>query len=101
MVSQTNGPEDDFHMQTKKQTPIHEVRLGFIKAAVWKNETESGVRYNVKFCRIYKAKDGGDWESTDSFGRDDLLLLSKVADSAHSWIFAQTQEEANAGKAQA
>ena len=29
-----------------KTKPIHEVRLGYIKAAVWKNETEAGVRYN-------------------------------------------------------
>src|ERR1035438_7933417 len=65
---------------TPKQKPIHEVRLGFIKAAVWRNETESGVRYNVTFSRIYK--DGDNWKSTDSFGRDDLLLLGKVADQA-------------------
>ena len=25
----------------------HEVRLGAIKAAVWKNDTENGVRFNV------------------------------------------------------
>ena len=82
--------------QTQKQKPIHEVRLGTIKAAVWKNETESGVRYNVTFSRIYK--DGDDWKSTDSFGRDDLLLLSKVADLAHTWIFAQAQDNESAGK---
>ena len=72
-------------------SPIHEVRLGYIKAAVWKNETEAGVRYNVTFTRLYK--DGDTWNSTESFGRDDLLLLSKVADQTHSWIFAQSQEE--------
>jgi len=74
-----------------KPKPIHEVRLGFIKAAVWRNETESGVRYNVTFSRLYK--DGDNWQSTDSFGRDDLLLLGKVADQTHSWIFAQAQEQ--------
>jgi hypothetical protein len=82
--------------QTQKQKPIHEVRLGTIKAAVWRNETEAGVRYNVTFSRIYK--DGDDWKSTDSFGRDDLLLLSKVADQAHSWIFAQAQDNESAGR---
>jgi hypothetical protein len=82
---------DDFRMQTQKQKPINEVRLGHIKAAVWKNETEAGVRYNVTFSRIYK--DGDNWKSTDSFGRDDLLLLGKVADQAHSWIFAQAQTQ--------
>jgi len=82
--------------QTQKQKPIHEVRLGTIKAAVWRNETEAGIRYNVTFSRLYK--DGDDWKSTDSFGRDDLLLLSKVADQAHSWIFAQAQDNESAGR---
>ena len=71
----------DFPMKNK---PIHEVRLGTIKAAVWRNETESGVRYNVTFSRIYKDKESDSWKSTDSFGRDDLLLLGKVADQAHT-----------------
>ncbi len=74
-----------------KVKPIHEVRLGFIKAAVWKNETETGVRYNATFSRLFK--DGDQWRSTESFGRDDLLLLAKVADNAHSWICAQSQED--------
>ena len=78
--------------------PIHEVRLGAIKAAVWKNETEtSGPRFNVKFSRIYK--DGNDWKTTDSFGRDDLLLLAKVADQTHSWICSQNQESYDTTKA--
>ena len=75
---------------TNKTKPINEVRLGYIKAAVWKNETETGARYNVTFRRLYK--DGDQWKTTDSFGRDDLLLLGKVADQAHSWIVAQHQE---------
>jgi len=77
-----------------KVKPIHEVRIGFIKAAIWKNETEAGVRYNVTFSRLYK--DVEQWKSTESFGRDDLLLLAKVADNAHSWICAQSQEEERA-----
>jgi hypothetical protein len=76
-------------MKTKNK-PVHEVRLGAIKAAVWRNETETGVRFNVTFSRLYK--DGDQWQSSDSFGRDDLLQVAKVADQAHSWIFSQSQE---------
>jgi hypothetical protein len=65
--------------------PAHEVRLGSIKAAIWQNQTDNGTRFNVTLARIYK--DGEQWKSTDSFGRDDLLLLSKVIDQAHTWIF--------------
>lgn len=86
-------PAKNSEMKTK---PIHEIRLGSIKAAVWRNDTEAGVRYNVTFSRLYK--DGDQWGSTESFGRDDLLLLAKVADQAHSWVFAQSQEDQAAAK---
>ena len=83
--------------EQQKTKPAAEVRIGGVKAAIWKNETETGVRYNATFSRIYK--DGESWKSTDSFGRDDLLVLGKVADEAHSWIFAQVPEEDNGTKA--
>ncbi|HEY9171389.1 MAG TPA: hypothetical protein VI136_03795 [Verrucomicrobiae bacterium] len=79
-----------------KNKPIHEVRLGSIKAAVWKNETETGVRYNVTFSRLYR--DGDKWRTTESFGRDDLLLLAKVANQTHSWIFAQGRSPDQTGE---
>ena len=77
-----------------RNQPVHEVRLGGIKAAIWQNQTEAGVRYNVTFERLYNQD--GEWRSTSSFGRDDLLLLGKVADKTHSWIFAQSQGEDSA-----
>jgi hypothetical protein len=70
--------------------PVHEVRLGRIKAAIWENETQNGTRHNVKVTRLYK--DGNTWKDSDSFGRDDLLVVGKVLDMAHSWIFQQGAE---------
>jgi hypothetical protein len=74
-----------------KNRPVHEIRLGRIKAAIWANDTENGVRHSVTLSRIYK--DGTEWKSTDSFGREDLPLVCKVADQAHSWIYQLAQEE--------
>ncbi len=74
-----------------RQQPVQEIRLGAIKAAVWQNETENGVRFNVTFERLYR--DADTWKSSDSFGRDDLLLLAKVADRAHTWILEQRTGE--------
>ncbi len=71
-------------MAKQSVQPVHEVRLGSIKCAIWQNETTNGTRFNVTFSRIYK--DGEQWKSTDGFGRDDLLVLAKVADQAHTWI---------------
>lgn len=70
--------------------PVHEIRFGRVKAAIWENETSQGVRHNVTFQRIYR--DGETWKTTDSFGRDDLQLVQKVADLAHTWIYEQAQE---------
>ena len=67
--------------------PVHEIRLGSIKAAIWANDTQNGVRHNVTLQRLYK--DEEEWKSSDSFGRDDLLLVAKVANKAHTWIFEQ------------
>lgn len=70
-----------------KQKPAHEIRLGRIKATIWENETDNGVRHNVSVSRLYK--DGDEWKQTASFGRDDLPLVAKVADLAHLWIYEQ------------
>jgi hypothetical protein len=73
---------------TNTNQPIHQIRLGSIKAALWLNSTQAGDFYNATFERLYK--DGSEeWKSTNSFGRDDLLVLAKVADKANDWIFAQ------------
>ena len=66
--------------------PVYEVRLGRVKAAVWANHGESGVWYSVVFSRIYK--DGDSWKRSESFSRDDLPLVAKVADRVHTWIVA-------------
>ena len=83
------------------QKPIDEVRIGRVKATIWKNGTEDAPRssrdapayvaYNVTFSRLYK--DGDQWKSTPSFGRNDLLTLAKVADLAHTRIYSLPQEQ--------
>ena len=64
-----------------------------IRAAIWPNETETGTRHNVTISRLYK--DGDDWKDSTSFGRDDLPLVAKVCDQAHTWIFEQAVERSN------
>ena len=75
-------------MAKAKQQPVHEVRIGAVKATIWENETTAGVRHNVTLSRLYK--DAEEWKQTESFGRDDLLLVAKVVDQAHSWIYEMT-----------
>ena len=70
--------------------PVHEVRIGSIKAAIWANEGNQGVFYNVTLSRVYKDQQRG-WQTASTFGRDDLLVVAKVADLAHTWICEQAQ----------
>ena len=75
------------------QKPVDEIRIGRVKATIWRNGTEEQPRHNVTFSRLYK-DDAGEWKSTQSFGRNDLLVLAKVADLAHTRLFELPQEEA-------
>jgi len=76
-------------METK-QKPVHEIRLGSVKAAIWRDQAGENVRHNVTFSRLYK--DGDKWKSSDSFGRDDLPKLMFVAEKAYEWIFSAAAE---------
>jgi len=72
-----------------KNKPIHEIRLHSVKAAIWENSVGETTRHSVTFSRLYK--DGNEWKHTESYGREDLLVLSKLADLAHSWVCEHRQ----------
>ena len=80
------------------QKPVDEVRIGRVKATVWRNGTDEQPRHNVTFSRLYK-DEAGEWKSTQSFGRNDLLVLAKVADLVHTRIL-QIPAEADLPEAQ-
>ena len=80
--------------------PADAIRFGRVKATIWMNTTEDGhARYSVVFSRIYR--DGDQWKSTHSFGRNDLLLVAKVADLAHTRVSALRQDDAAEAEAAA
>ena len=70
--------------------PIHTIRMGFVKAAIWRSDTRYGVRHQVTVSRLFK--NGDMWQESTRFGRDDLPLASKVLELAHEWIFFHSQE---------
>jgi hypothetical protein len=86
-LGERDGPLHKSEEKKMASKPIHEIKLGRIRAAIWANDTQNGVRHNVTVERLYK--DGEEWKSTGSFGRDDLQLVSKALDQAHTWIFEQ------------
>lgn len=79
-------------METNKQKPAHTIKVGRVKAAIWSNKTEKGgTRHNVTVTRLYK--DGDTWKDSQSFGRDEIPLVIKALDQAHTWIFGNSKSE--------
>ena len=65
--------------------PVHQVRIGRIKAAVFENGDNAPRK--VQFSAVYK--EGEEWRGSASFSREDLPLLIKVADQVHSYLYEQ------------
>ena len=70
-----------------KNPPVHQIRHGSISASIWRQETDKGQMFNVTFQRSYR--EGEDWKSSTSFGRNNLLVLSLIAARAFEWIGKQ------------
>ena len=81
--------------------PADHVRLGSVQAAIWRNvDSEGRIRYSATFEKRYKDANG-DWQSTGSFNRDELLLAAKAIDMAHTRIFELQAEDRNAASKEA
>jgi hypothetical protein len=75
-----------------RSRPITTFRLGRIKAAVWENKAEKRKFYNVTFSRSYVDEEKR-FHDANSFGRDDLPLVAKLADEAHTFIFKRLSSQ--------
>ncbi len=74
-----------------RQKPIHQIRVGLLRAAVWQNDPEDrSPRFNVSITRAYKQ--GEEWKESRSFTRDDLPVVAKLADLAFAWIVLQAAD---------
>src|SRR5512132_2319272 len=88
-----------------KDKPVRVVRIRNIRGNIWANRLPSGqVVYNVTIDRLWRRDDEideggevikkGEWHQSQSFGRDDLLLVAKVADLCHTLIYRKLQDQA-------
>ena len=71
--------------------PIHQVRIGRIKAAVFDNGDDAPRK--VQFTALYKDEEDK-WKGSQSFTREDLPLLAKVADQVHTYLYEQNGSSA-------
>jgi hypothetical protein len=73
----------------ESNTPVHELRSGLVRAAVWQNDSQEGPRYSVTFSRLYRLEN--EWKSSRSFSHDELPRVAEVAALAGEWIASQEE----------
>ena len=71
-----------------RNPPVHEIRRGAIKAAISEVDTPDGKSHEVLVTRCFKS--GDRMHETPVFGRNDLLVVSRLLDAAHSWILRES-----------
>lgn len=64
--------------------PVFTTRHRALKAAVWRNETETGPMFNTTVSRSYK--DGETWKESGSFGYGDVLIVAELLRTCHGFI---------------
>ena len=99
-----NGGRKPAAAPQDKDRPVGVVRMRNIRGNIWANPLPSGdLAYNVTIDRLWRDDDEvneggevtkkGEWHQSQSFGRDDLLLVAKVADLCHTWIYRRLQDQ--------
>jgi hypothetical protein len=66
--------------------PHEHLTIGAVRAAIWANQTQHGPMFTATFQRRWKDAGTGEWKTSTSYGRTELLQLAKLADRVHSRI---------------
>ena len=69
--------------------PVHEIRLGAVRAAVWECWPREESKYRISISRA--PRPGEQPRRPDEFEADDLPLVAEVVDLAHLWICEQAE----------
>jgi hypothetical protein len=81
---------------TNKTKPVAKVRLGSVVAAIWQQVSSEGrVWYSASVERSYFDEKEGKWKSSNSFSRDEMLLLGKVSSLANTRIYELQSRDRN------
>ena len=63
-----------------------------LQIAVWQNDSSNGTFFTAGLQRSYK--DGDEWKRMSStLNRDDLLVVAKLSDQAHTWVCEKEQAD--------
>jgi hypothetical protein len=67
------------------QAPVARIRLGLLTASIWERVQLNGTFYSVTIDRRYRDSKG-EWHTTHSFDKANLLTLAKLVDLADTEI---------------
>ncbi|MEM7132088.1 MAG: hypothetical protein AAF702_37630 [Chloroflexota bacterium] len=70
--------------------PVFTFRLGTLSATIWQNRTKKGSYYRTEMVRNYRDTEGV-WQTSSSFGHEELLNVAKLAERAEDYIARLTQ----------
>lgn len=89
-----------FSMANNSQSstkPVKVLRLRGISASIFENPTKTNGRdsvfYKVSIQRTYK--DGDDFKTTSSFGRDDLPIVSLLSQRAWEYVLTLQSDQSD------
>ena len=68
---------------TKK--PVFTYRIGSLSATIWPNQANDKTYYRTEIVRRYQDK-SGNWQTSSSFGHDELLNVAKLAERAEEYV---------------
>lgn len=84
-VEETRASADARSPLAKAQ-PAAKIRMGVVTVSIWRNLDQDGrAWYSATVERSYKDKND-QWKHTNSFGRNEMLVVAKIANLAHSKI---------------
>ncbi len=69
----------------ENMTVIQTLAYRNIRCLIMARNTSKGIRHKIAFKRSYQ--DAGKTFDSESFRVDDLLLIAKLANQAHTWIY--------------
>ncbi len=72
--------------------PVETLRDGWLKAAIWRNESERGAFFTTTVARTYRDEQGR-LHDTQNFKGDDLLRLGELTRQAHHRTNELAREE--------
>lgn len=67
------------------QKPIHQLRVGSVRASIWEHLSDNGPFLTVTFSRSYKDKQD-QWKDGHSYPTHDIESLLDVAIDAKDWM---------------